>query len=931
MVWSVLPDGIVEYSNPHWYEYSGLSPEQTASGGWSEVIHPDDHEPFGAWWKSVLEGGTAEETDVRLRNAQSGAFYWHALRMVPIRDESGEIVKWHGITTNIDDAKRATERLRFLKDATEQLSSTLDYETTLQRLVHAIVPLIADWCAVDIVQDKDHLRRLAVAHVDPNKLQLAKDIADLYPQTPETSPGTFELIRTGESSMVSEITPELLRQLTVDKKHFEMIEELGIESAMAVPLKVDGEVIGIITFASSESKRHFTETDLEFAEELAHISSISIRNSRLYEAAQREIEERREVEKRLLRGEAQFKSLLESNLIGIMFSDADGRIYYANEAFVHMLGYTPEEFRKTVRTREMLTPPEERYHYREAISELNVAGAARPYTKPFIHKDGSRVFCLLSTAYLGGDKDQVVSFVLNLTDLHEAEAARKEFEAQYRIIAETASDVIFTIDRESTIEYVNQAVTRIFGWEPDELIGLKLDVIMPEYLRKLHYHGMERYIHTGKKHIDWTGTELSGLHRNGQEFPVEVSFGEYIKEDERKFVGFVRDITERKHAAEELQHAKEAAEAANEAKDRFLAVLSHELRTPLTPILTTVQALETDESLPQELIPWLEIIERNVQSEARLIDDLLDLTRISKGKLPLTRADHDIHAIIRETAEMFSAELQAKKITLTHDLTAKDHCAFVDPGRIKQIMWNLTKNAIKFTPEGGRVSICTSNPHEGLLQIMVEDTGIGIEPDIVDRIFEPFEQGEQSITRHFGGLGLGLSISKLLAEMHGGKLAAASPGKNAGATMTFELPSLGEGVAVKTPAKKRPVNATHSLRVLMVDDHVDTSKILSTLLERRGYHAVVQHSIESAIAYAQENDFDLLVSDIGLPDGTGIELISQLREIKGKSAFKAIAMTGYGTEQDIQRTREAGFSRHLTKPFEFKDLFDALEEVSSET
>jgi PAS domain S-box-containing protein len=848
--------------------------------------------------------------------------------MVPVRDETGEIAKWHGITTNIDEAHRASERLRFLKDATEQLSTTLDYELTLQRLVRSVVPIMADWCAVDIVTESNELRRIAVAHVDPEKLQLAQDIADLYPRTPQNSAGTFEMIRTGESGLVSHLTPEILRQLSVDDEYYEMIQRLGLESAMAVPLKVDGKVMGILTFASSESKRHFTEDDLQFAEELAHISSISIRNSQLYEAAQREITERKAVEEQLLKGEARFKSLLDSNLIGIIFSDSEGKIYYANDAFIHMLGYSPEEFRRKIRTREMLTPPEERYHYREAVSELNEVGAARPYTKPFISKDGGRVHCLLSTAYLGGDRDQVVSFVLNLTDVHEAELARREFEAQYRIIAETASDAIFTIDRDSKIEYVNQAVTRIFGWEQDELIGKKLDVIMPEYLRKLHYQGMERYVTTRKKHIDWTGTELSALHRDGHEFPVEVSFGEYTKEEQRKFVGFVRDITERKQAAEELQRAKETAESANEAKDRFLAVLSHELRTPLTPILTTVQALETDESLPPDLLPWLEIIERNVQSEARLIDDLLDLTRISKGKLPLTKMDQDIHRIIVEVIQMFTDEAKTKDLTFTTELTAKDHCASVDPGRIRQILWNLTKNAIKFTPEGGRVSFCTSNPRENVLQIQVDDTGIGIEPEIVDRIFEPFEQGEQSITRHFGGLGLGLSISKLLAEMHDGVLTASSEGRDKGATMTLELPSLGEGVTVTEQRKKRSSKTEHELRILMVDDHLDTSKILSTLLDRKGYHTTVKHGIEDALAYARENDFDVLVSDIGLPDGSGIDLIAQLRELKGNKAFKAIAMTGYGTEQDVQRTQEAGFSRHLTKPFEFKDLFEALEDLA---
>ncbi len=928
MVWSVLPDGSVEYANSHWYEYSGLSVEETKYD-WHRVIHQDDRETFLAWWQEALNGERAEETDVRLRCASDGVAYWHLLHIVPHRDENGNIVRWYGSTTNIDEAKRASGRLIFLREATEDLASTLDYEGTLERLVHSIVPRIADWCAVDMVVDERTIRRLAVAHVDPTKVQLAKDIANLYPPSPETSPGTFDLIRTGGSAFLPALTDDILKQLAVDDRHFELILKLGIESVMAVPLNVDGSVIGVITLATSESHRRFRKDDLAFAEELAHISSIAIRNSKLYQEAQREIEERKQVEQRLLKGEAQFKSLLESNLIGIIFSDAEGRIYYTNHAFTEMLGYAPEEFRSTVPTRDILTPPEDRYHYSEAVDELESQGVAKPYTKRFYHKDGSFVHALLSTAYLGGNKDQVVSFVLNLTELHEAELSRLEFEAQYKIIAETASDAIFTIDRESNVLYVNQSVEKIFGWKPQDLMGAKLDLIMPDYLKKLHYAGVERYLATGKKHVDWSGAEVEGLHRDGRIFPVEVTFGEYVRDNERRFVGFVRDITERKRDAEELQRAKEAAEAVNEAKDRFLAVLSHELRTPLTPILTTVQALETDALLPPELMPWLEIIERNVLSEARLIDDLLDLTRISKGKLPLTKVDHDLHITISEVVEMFYGEIEAKNIALTVDLDAKSHCSFVDPGRIKQIMWNLTKNAIKFTPEGGRIRICTTNPDPHRIEIEIEDTGIGIDHDIIDRIFEPFEQGEQSITRHFGGLGLGLSISKMLAEMHDGRLKAASEGKGHGARMSLELPAQ----EVNVTARPREVRKSHehpeALRILLVDDHIDTSKVLSTLLARRGYIPVARHRIMDAIEYAKENEFDVLVSDIGLPDGTGLELIAALHEIKGRNAFRAIAMTGYGTEQDIERTRDAGFLLHLTKPFDFKDLFAALDEVSA--
>lgn len=1053
MVWSVLPNGEIEFVNRQWTDYSGLSLEQTRRGEWKNVLHPDDRDRFIEAWDEAIEQQTPLEQEARFCKQDRKVYFWHLARSQPIRDAHGNIIRWFGSTTNIDRARRATENLRFLNRASAELSASLDYEVTLQRVVQSVVPEIADWCALDMVTADGSIKRLAVAHKDPEKVKFACELVERYPPSPDDVGGVYETVRTRQSQLIEVIPPELLRSSARDAEHLKLIESLEIESAISVPLIADNDVLGVLTLILSESRRHFNQDDLEFAEELARSAALAIRNSRLYKKAEEEIEQRRLAERKLARGERQFTSLIESNLIGVIFSNNVGDIYYANQAFLEIVGRTKKEVEGGNLNRQMLTPEEDLKFYPEAIAQLESEGFALPYEKRFIHSDGRIVFTLLSTAYLDGNPDQVVSFVLDLTAIRHAEEARREIAEQHRLIAETASDAIFTIDEQSNVLYANHAASRIFGYEKESLIGQKLDVIMPEYLRKLHYAGVERYTKTGKKHIPWSGVELPALHRDGHEFPVDVSFGEFKRDGKHVFVGYVRDISERRRvekelaisevrfrtmieqsplsiqvfsrdgrciqankawedlwggsrdelthynilkdeqlqslgmmefvqrafeghsvdipplfyvprrhpengrwiraylypvsdeggdlrevalimedittpklAAEELERAKKEAEAANEAKDRFLAVLSHELRTPLTPILTTVQALGMDEDIPEDLKPWLEIIERNVQLEARLIDDLLDLTRISKGKLPLAKKDIDAHKLIEQVLDIFREETGQKKIELTVDLKAEFHCMHADPARIQQIFWNLLRNAIKFTSEGGRVSVCTSNPRKDVLRLEVSDTGIGIEPTIINRIFDPFEQGEQSITRHFGGLGLGLAISKLLAEMHEGRLSAASPGKDKGATFSVELPAMNlKGLESGGVVAKQIAKRSTAASILMVDDHVDTSRVLCRLLDRRGYRTKVVHSVREALDYAKDNEFDLLISDIGLPDGSGLDLVQQIKVLRPN--VHAIAMSGYGTEQDVERSIEAGFELHLIKPFDFPKLQQAVQEL----
>lgn len=368
----------------------------------------------------------------------------------------------------------------------------------------------------------------------------------------------------------------------------------------------------------------------------------------------------------------------------------------------------------------------------------------------------------------------------------------------------------------------------------------------------------------------------------------------------------------------ESVRAHQAAEDASRAKDHFLAVLSHELRTPLAPVLTTVQMMEAQTDLTPDLRDSLSLIRRNVEMEARLIDDLLDVTRISRGKLELHICATDLHDTIRNVLATCHGELRSRQQQLTLELAAERHFIHGDSARIQQVLWNLVKNASKFTPPGGRLSVCTSNGDGGELIMQVSDTGIGIQPDRLASIFDAFEQGGRSVTRAFGGLGLGLSISRGLMELHGGRLTASSPGTGKGATFTACFPNAitFEAVSVPTPSVMPPRPFDHGCRILLVEDHADTAHAMARVLHARGYRVRIADSVATAVAASAE-PFDLLICDIGLPDGSGLEL---MRRLKVTAPVRGIALSGFGMEEDLRKSEEAGFAAHLTKPVDLAQL-----------
>lgn len=392
-----------------------------------------------------------------------------------------------------------------------------------------------------------------------------------------------------------------------------------------------------------------------------------------------------------------------------------------------------------------------------------------------------------------------------------------------------------------------------------------------------------------------------------------------------------RTIIGRARAEAELRRARDALERANRAKDDFLAALSHELRTPLTPVLVSAAALREDDRLPAETRAQLGMMERNIALEARLIDDLLDLTKISRGKLQLRLKLSDAHALIRLAIEIVGPEAQAKGITIATNFAAESSGLRVDPERFQQVVWNLVRNAVKFTPAGGRIAISTRAqtwPDGSLgLHLEVSDSGIGIEPGMLDRIFLPFDQGALTDQHRFGGIGLGLAIARTVVELHGGRIRASSAGANCGATFTVELPGAVAAPVVATETGRAPGSGRSEgtpatpLRLLLVEDHESTLQALVRLLKRDGHEVKTASTAEAALQAAAGGPCDLVISDLGLPDGSGLELMHQLRTTYG---LEGIALSGYGMGADRARSRAAGFVAHLVKPVNIGELRKAV-------
>lgn len=490
-------------------------------------------------------------------------------------------------------------------------------------------------------------------------------------------------------------------------------------------------------------------------------------------------------------------------------------------------------------------------------------------------------------------------------------------EQPYRVYVEQMQEGAVTVSAEGLVLYCNQRFADMMQIPLERAMGS----LLSSYLGETAWRNIAEVFTQGEV----VKYECLLQRSRGGKLPVHLTGSRLPSDSQSVMCLVVTDLTEQKKHEEE-RVARELAEKASLAKDDFLAALSHELRTPLTPVLITTNALEQNPALPGEVRESLKLIRRNVELEARLIDDLLDLTRIARGKLELQMKQTDFHAVIHRALEICRPEFNAKAQKISLDLNAREHKGASDAVRVQQAVWNLIRNAAKFTPESGTITVRSANPVRGEFSVAVQDTGIGFDSGSAERLFQRFEQGGRDITRRYGGLGLGLAITRSIVEAHGGRVHAASPGAGKGATfaITFPIQQLNATARPTATGAMLVARDPTGRHILLVEDHDDTRKTLELLLRKHHHEVKAAASAEEALKLAAENRFDLVISDIGLPGESGWKLMAQLRDCFG---LKGIGLSGYGMEEDIARGRDAGFLRHLTKPIRFDQLSEVIAEL----
>ncbi len=508
----------------------------------------------------------------------------------------------------------------------------------------------------------------------------------------------------------------------------------------------------------------------------------------------------------------------------------------------------------------------------------------------------------------------------------------KDFDAGLRALSRCEHDAClldYRLGKEDGIILLRQALDRgckapviLLTGEGDRDLALQaLEAGAADYLVKGEIDGgaLERSIRYALQQKR-NARELEGKVTERTAKLEEVNAA--LRESEKQ----IRVLFESAEAARlSAEAAKGRAEAATRAKDDFLAALSHELRTPLNPALLLATSLAEDQSLPASVRDDINVIAKGIALQASLVDDLLDITRITGGKLRLDLRPIDAHAGLRHASDILRADVAERAIKMTLDLAAAHHTIKADAVRLQQIFWNVLKNAVKFTDPGGAVTVRTTNPAEkpDTLAVEVVDTGVGIESEMLGRVFDAFIQEDHELGHRFGGVGLGLAISRRLVELQNGRIEAESKGRGCGATFRIELPlAVAEPLAQSEPDAVAPVKQVPASRqILLVEDHEQTRKTLVQLLQRRG-HVVADVATKAAARdRAAMGDCDLLISDLGLPDGDGYELMAELHHTYG---LPGIALSGYGMDHDIARSRASGFFAHLTKPVDIRALESAI-------
>jgi PAS domain S-box-containing protein len=652
-----------------------------------------------------------------------------------------------------------------------------------------------------------------------------------------------------------------------------------------------------------------------FPMELA-ISEFKLGEKRYFTGIVRDITQRKQAEAELRQAEERMRSVVNHVVDGIISIDERGTVTTFNPAAERIFGYVSADVvGQNVR---MLMP--EPYHGQHdgyirnyvRTGQAKIIGIGREVVGR--RKDGSNFPMELAISEFPlGESRYFTGIVRDITERKRAESELRQAEERMRSVVDHVIDGIITIDVRGSVQSFNPAAEKLFGYGKDDVLGKNVKMLMPEPYHGQHDGYISNYTHTGDAKIIGTGREVVGKRKNDTTFPMELAVSEFRIGDHRFFTGIVRDITQRKQLEQELRKRVDELAEADRQKNEFLAMLGHELRNPLAPMRNAVHLLRTPGADPDMVIQARDMMDRQLQHLVRLVDDLLDVSRIVREKIDLRQEPVDIAQALERAVETAQPVIDARGHELKTSLPLKPLYVHGDIIRIAQIVSNLLTNAAKYTIEAGPIHLSAELERDQVV-IRVKDAGVGIDPELLPRIFDLFVQGDHTLARSQGGLGIGLTLVKRLVDMHGGSIEAKSEGKGQGSEFILRLPMLKPGA--KNSSSTRPIATWRrvSRKVLVVDDNVDAAESIAMILRVMGHQVLCVYDGQSVLKLVQGYKPEVVVIDIGLPGMSGYEVAKELRSQEELDGLCLVAVTGYGQDNDRAAALTAGFNEHMTKP-----------------
>jgi two-component system CheB/CheR fusion protein len=837
MVWTAAADGSSDYYNERALQFVGHSlAELTAPDAWLSTVHPDDHAAADAAWRESLQTGAEFRRDFRILRAADGAYLWHTVHALPMRDERGAVTRWFGTCTNIHTRKEAEDRLR---ESELRLQRTFEgspvgiafahMDGRVTRCNQALLSLLGyergeelDWCNL----------------VAPERAADERAAAAVLAREGRHGPVEKELVRKDG------------RRITV--------------LASSVTIGIDDEHVSFIVDLTAQKQ------------------------------VQREL--------------TKLAVIVESSDDAILSKDMNGVILSWNRGAEALYGHGAAE--AVGQHLSLIVPPERRPELDTLMARLGRGERIAQHETVRLRKDGTLVDVSVTISPIHDERGRIVgasTMARDITARKRAEALLRESEDRYRVQAAELEAIYATLpvglalnDREHRYLRINQRLAELNGVAVEAHLGRPADELFPE-LEGTACVYIDHVFATGEAVMN---REFSAELRTGgvrywmcSYAPVRDAQGEI-----RAVSCVVQDITERKQAEQALRDA-------SEQKDHFLAMLGHELRNPLAAIRGAAELLKLTHGGDPRLQRTQSILDRQTAHMAKLLDGLLDVSRIIRGKITLETEIVDLTAIVRDLAQDHAEQVERRGLAFQLELPASPLWIVGDRVRLAQVFGNLLANALQFTQAPGTITI-TGEADEDMAVITVRDTGIGIGPELLPHIFEPFRQGTQAIDRSTGGLGLGLALVKGLVELHGGESHAWSDGPGQGAVFTVRLP-----LVQQPAASERKQERQGPRRLLVVEDNLDMAELLRDMLMRSGHDVVLAYNGAQALEMARALEPDVVLCDIGLPGGmSGYDLARAIRQEAKLRGVYLVALTGYGRPEDRADAEAVGFDAHLTKP-----------------